>query len=87
MSTQDAKAAIAIYQQQQFVPGEDYSTSPASLVSRTQAKLETNYGERVKREERDQQSLIFANALMSAGGTFDFSNSLREKWVQTSLPA
>lgn len=87
MSHKDGKAAIALYQQQYLVPGEDYSNSPTALIGRTQSKLETNYGERIKRKERDQQSLIFANALMSSGGTFEFSDDLKRFGYRTIFQA
>jgi hypothetical protein len=87
MSVQENRAAIAVYQQQHFVPGEDYTTSPSALIDRTKAKLDTNYGTRVKRYEHDQQSLIFANALQSVNGTFEFTKEHREIGYTTIFEA
>lgn len=61
-----------------------YFTSMAQL---TTEKLETNYGERLKREARDQQALKFAKALMSVGGTFEFTPKHREDGLVTIFEA
>jgi hypothetical protein len=56
----------------------------------TADKMKTNYGERKRRDEddsKDQQALIFARALMSVGGTFEFNNDCKKFGYSTIFQA
>jgi hypothetical protein len=61
-----------------------------SMVVLTAKKLESSYGERKKREDRehkDQQALIFARALISVGGTFEFTDDHKKIGYSTIFEA
>jgi hypothetical protein len=73
MTHQEATAIIEHHQQKS--------------IRLTTERLETNYGDRVKREERDQQALIFAKALMSVGGTFEFTDAHKQIGYSTVFEA
>lgn len=61
-----------------------------TMIQLTADKMKTNYGERKRRdesEEKDQQALIFARALMSVGGTFEFSDECKKFGYSTVFQA
>ena len=80
MTSQDVSAAITLLHEQ-------YESGAKRNLQLTADRLDTNYGKRIKRDMRDQQSLIFAKALMSVGGTFEFSNEHKKIGYSTIFEA
>lgn len=58
-----------------------------AMLQMTSEKIEAGYSDRMKREHDDQQSVIFAKALLSAGGTFEFSEEHKKIGYSTIFEA
>lgn len=62
----------------------------STMLHLTADKMKTNYGERKRRDDddaKDQQALIFARALMSVGGTFEFNDECKKFGYSTIFQA
>lgn len=56
----------------------EYATTQQLNASKTADKLDKQYGSRIKREEKDQQSLVFIRGMLSMGGTFEFTDAHKQ---------
>lgn len=58
-----------------------------AMLQMTTQKIELDYSAKMKREMEDEQSVKFAKALMSAGGTFEFTSAHKEIGYSTIFEA